>query len=196
MMIQLNTKEFPALEFPLEELFTFMWIYYRSAVPNTQHVQTLINKGYAERDAFNNVTLTTIGKQIFDSRFIVKDNLESKETLDEIDDLSIKLKSIFPKGTKEGTNTPWTEGTKLIKRRLLMFFKKYGKYSNEDILAAAESYVHSFNGNYSYMRVLKYFIFKEAVKAGEVESSSELLTYIENAGQENNIIRDWTSDLR
>lgn len=196
MMIQLNTKEFPALEIPLEELFTFMWIYYRSTIPTDYYVQTLINKGYAERDAFNNVTLTEIGRKIFDSRFIVNDNPESKETLDEIDDLAIKLKSIFPKGTKEGTNTPWTEGAKLIKRRLLMFFKKYGKYSSEEIIAAAESYVHSFNGNYSYMRVLKYFIFKEAVKAGEIESSSELLTWIENAGQENNIIRDWTSDLR
>ena len=46
------------------------------------------------------------------------------------------------------------------------------------------------------MRLLKYFIFKEKVGAnGEVEGDSELISYIENAGQEEDLRNDWTSSL-
>ena len=47
------------------------------------------------------------------------------------------------------------------------------------------------------MRLLKCFILKEKVgAAGEVEGDSELISYIENAGQEENLRNDWTSTLR
>ena len=85
----------------------------------------------------------------------------------------------------------------MIVRRLKLFFKKYGnKFTDEQIIQAAEKYVQGFNGNYQYMRLLKYFIFKEKVGAnGEVEGDSELISYIENAGQEEDLRNDWTSSL-
>ena len=47
------------------------------------------------------------------------------------------------------------------------------------------------------MRLLKYFIFKEKVgAAGEVEGDSELISYIENAGQEETLRNDWATTLR
>ena len=47
------------------------------------------------------------------------------------------------------------------------------------------------------MKVLKYFIFKEKLGANrEVEGESELINYIENADQEENLRNDWTSTLR
>ena len=46
------------------------------------------------------------------------------------------------------------------------------------------------------MRVLKYFIWAEKVnKAGEVESTSDLLTFIENTEDLDPIRNDWTSNL-
>ena len=55
------------------------------------------------------------------------------------------------------------------------FFKLYGnKYTDEQILKATQDYVSSFNGNYSYMRVLKYFILKDERKSDE---KSELLEF-------------------
>ena len=52
-------------------------------------------------------------------------------------------------------------------------------------------------GNYRYMRLLKYFIFKESLNANnEVEGGSELLTYIENEGQEDTLKDNWTSTLK
>ena len=86
----------------------------------------------------------------------------------------------------------------MIVRRLKLFFKKYeNTYTDEQIIQATEKYVQGFNGNYQYMRLLKYFIFREKVgAAGEVEGDSELISYIENAGQEEYLSNDWTSTLK
>lgn len=45
------------------------------------------------------------------------------------------------------------------------------------------------------MRTLKYFIFRDRNNLGEAEASSDLLTYIENAGQEQNLKEDWMSTI-
>lgn len=110
--------------------------------------------------------------------------------------LATKLKEVFPSGKKDGTSNYWAEGTTLIERRLKQFEKKYGLFSDEAILNAARKYVEGFNGNYRYMRTLRYFIFREERgAAGDVESKSDLLTYLENAGEEDNLKNDWTSTV-
>ena len=125
------------------------------------------------------------GKQIIDTI-----NFESavpiKERCNQIS-LAKQLKLLFPKGKKEGTAQYWAEGEALIAKRLNKFYDKYGKFDDNTILNAATKYIESFNGNYKFMRTLKYFIYAEKINAaGEQESTSDLLTYIENA-EENNI---------
>lgn len=117
--------------------------------------------------------------------------------------LAFKLKNIYPKGKKPGSNYYWTESTQLIARRLRIFFKKYGShYTEEDILDATTRYVKSFEGAVSgqkYMKLLKYFIFKEGTGVGgDVEPSSDLLDYIENKEQDNapKPDGDWLSDFK
>lgn len=163
--------------------------------------QALIKKGYitADRDdLFQQIgwRLTNKGTEIIDS--VVLDSDKHQEPKDRLNSLATKLKAIFPKGKKDGTNYYWAEGVALIVRRLKLFFKKYGNdFTDEQIIQATEKYVQGFNGNYQYMRLLKYFIFKEKVGAGgEIEGDSELISYIENAGQEENLRNDWTSTLR
>lgn len=163
--------------------------------------QALISKGYitAERnELFQPIgwVLTRKGATVIDS--VILDSDKQQEPQDRLNSLAAKLKEIFPKGKKDGTNYYWAEGVALIVRRLKLFFKKYGNdFTDEQITTAAEKYVQSFNGNYQYMKLLKYFIFKEKVgAAGEVEGESELINYIENAGQEENLRNDWTSTLR
>ena len=162
--------------------------------------RALIQKGLitAERnDLFQQVgwRLTNKGTEVLDS--VIMDSDKEQEPQDRLIQLATKLKEIFPKGKKDGTNYYWADGVALIVRRLKLFFKKYGnKFTDEQIIQAAEKYVQGFNGNYQYMRLLKYFIFKEKVGAnGEVEGDSELINYIENAGQEENLRDDWTSNL-
>ena len=163
--------------------------------------RALIQKGLitAERnDLFQQVgwRLTNKGTEVLDS--VIMDSDKEQEPQDRLIQLATKLKEIFPKGKKDGTNYYWADGVALIVRRLKLFFKKYGnKFTDEQIIQAAEKYVQGFNGNYQYMRLLKYFIFKEKVGAnGEVEGDSELISYIENAGQEEDLRNDWATTLR
>lgn len=161
----------------------------------------LIKKGYitADRnDLFQQIgwRLTNKGTEVIDS--VIIDSDKKSEPDERLTQLATRLKEIFPKGKKDGTNYYWADGVALIIRRLKLFFKKYGDtYTDEQIIKAAEKYVRGFNGNYQYMRLLKYFIFKEKVgAAGEVEGDSELISYIENAGQEETLRNDWTSTLK
>lgn len=161
----------------------------------------LIQKGFitAERnDLFQQLgwRLTNKGTEVIDA--VILDSDKEQEPQDRLTTLATALKAVFPKGKKAGTNYYWADGVALISRRLKLFFKKYGNtYNDEQIVQAAEKYVQGFNGNYQYMRLLKYFIFKEKVGAnGEVEGDSELISYIENAGQEDDLKNDWTSTLK
>lgn len=117
---------------------------------------------------------------------------------EELLNLAKELKSIFPKGKKDGTPYYWSDGAQIIVRRLKLFFRKYGNtYSNEDIKKAAENYVKSFNGDYRFMRLLKYFIFKEEKNSnGEVEGTSDLINFVENKNEENSINNGLFNELR
>lgn len=163
--------------------------------------QILIQKGFitAERNSlFQQIgwRLTKKGSEILDS--VIMDSDKQQEPQDRLILLATKLKEIFPKGKKDGTNYYWAEGVALIVRRLKLFFKKYGNdFTDEQIIQATEKYVQGFNGSYQYMRLLKYFIFKEKVGAnGEIEGDSELISYIENAGQEEVHNDNWIIDMK
>ena len=161
----------------------------------------LVEKGYItanRNDLFQQVgwRITNKGASAIDS--VIVDSDKNQKPEDDLIDLAAKLKGVFPKGKKDGTNYYWAEGVALIVRRLKLFFKKYGdNYTNEQIVQAAERYVQGFNGNYQYMKLLKYFIFKEKVGVNnEIEGESDLISYIENADEEENIRNDWTATLR
>lgn len=163
--------------------------------------ERLVIRGYitADRDeSFHpkGWRLTNKGSEAIEAVIVDSDRNQKPE--DNLTALATKLKEVFPKGKKDGTNYYWTDGVALIVRRLKLFFKKYGDgYTNEQIVQAAEKYVQGFNGNYQYMKLLKYFIFKEKVGAnGEVEGESDLVSYIENAGQEETLRNDWATTLR
>lgn len=127
------------------------------------------------------------------------ENIEETENPEkELEVLCKELKALFPKGKKPGTNIYWSEGVQLIKRRLKIFYKKYGHFSDNQVIDAAKLYVSSFRGDHRFMKTLKYFIFKEDVgEGGQVEPSSSLLDYIENYDEQTEIDNssDWTSTL-
>lgn len=194
----LNKKAAQQNGITIDEALLMLVIYNKADLERAE--KALIQKGLitAERnDLFQQVgwRLTNKGTEVLDS--VIMDSDKEQEPQDRLIQLATRLKEIFPKGKKDGTNYYWADGVALIVRRLKLFFKKYGnKFTDEQIVQAAEKYVQGFNGNYQYMRLLKYFIFKEKVGAnGEVEGDSELISYIENAGQEENLRNDWTSSL-
>ena len=100
----------------------------------------------------------------------------------ELDELAAKLKEIYPKGMKEG-KWYWADGVALIKRRLQAFFVKYGRFPAEDIIDATQRYVNE-KQDQDDMRLLKYFIFRDKKIDGEEVATSDLLTWMENKGEE------------
>ena len=197
--ICLNKKAAQQNGITIDEALLMLVIHNKANLERAENA--LIQKGLitAERnDLFQQVgwRLTNKGTEVLDS--VIMDSDKEQEPQDRLIQLATRLKEIFPKGKKDGTNYYWTEGVALIVRRLKLFFRKYGnKFTDEQIIQAAEKYVRGFNGNYQYMRLLKYFIFKEKVGAnGEVEGDSELINYIENAGQEEDLRNDWATTLR
>lgn len=132
---------------------------------------------------------------------ILLDSDAKAPSSDRIENLAIQLMEVFPKQKKVGTCHYFRGNKKDIILRLKKFFKLYGKYTDEQIVTAAKKYVESFNGDYSYMRILKYFIWKDEVKINSegdryVDEVSDLANWIENAGQEENLRNDWATTLR
>lgn len=133
---------------------------------------------------------------------VLLDSDKSKQPTQRIDNLAVKLMELFPKRKKEGTSQYYRGNKKDITLRLKKFFKLYGnEFSDDQILGAAKKYVESFNGDYRYMRVLKYFIWKDEIKVDSegnryVDEVSDLATFIENVGADTSSNRDWTLTLR
>lgn len=127
-----------------------------------------------------------------DNVLLTSDKYVPKEDI--IVPIAEKLMQIFPKGKKPGTPYYWKCNKREVSLKLKSFFKLYGNtYTEEQILNAARDYVDSFNGDYRFMRLLKYFIWKKDGEQGEI---SELATFIDNAGQENvNDDSNWVNTL-
>ena len=132
---------------------------------------------------------------------IILDSDKDAISDDRIDNLVIQLQELFPKGKKDGTSQYWRGNKREIGLRLKKFFKLYGNtYTDEQILEATKNYVETFDGRYSYMRVLKYFIWKDERRTMEdgtvkVVEVSDLANYIENIDNSETLRDDWTSTL-
>lgn len=126
--------------------------------------------------------------------------LDSDKTLienkDSIRELAIKLREVYPEGKMAGTSYYYRGNIADIEKKLKSFRKRYGTYSDKDIIEATKKYVASFNGNYIYLKLLKYFIWKDEVRDGEVVQVSMLADWIENAGQKSNLNSEWATNLR
>ena len=90
----------------------------------------------------------------------------------------------------------WRDSVPLITKRLKAFIKKYGdNYTDKEIIEATKKYVESFNGDYRYMQLLKYFILKRVnTQDGEIEDTSQLLSYLSNTGED--LTDDWNTSLK
>jgi hypothetical protein len=136
--------------------------------------------------------LTQRWSDLCDNVLLTSDKYVPSE--DVIVPIAEKLMQIFPQGKKPGTPYYWKCNKREVTLKLKSFFKLYGNtYTEEQIINAARDYVDSFNGDYRFMRLLKYFIWKKDGEQGEI---SELATFIDNAGQENESDDNWVTELR
>ena len=113
-----------------------------------------------------------------------------------IEELADKLRDIYPNGKIVNSNYYYRCNRQDIINKLKTFFKMYGtKYTDEQIINATQKYINSFNGNYTYLKLLKYFIWKDERLKGE-SVQSLLADFIENESSEDTTSSDWTVELK
>ena len=143
--------------------------------------QSLIAKGLANKDLFFNgrIVVSDKVKDLISTISIDSDkNVIDKDS--EFTELATELREIYPAGRKDGTTYMWRGTTAEVAKKLKTLVVKYGFTINkEDVIKATKEYVSSFNGNYKYMQLLKYFILKSVKDAdGNVDVKSELMSII------------------
>lgn len=172
----------------------------KSGVDIAELIENLVDKEIFIRNSDGSLILTSRWDDDFNSVLLESDKTVPK--VDRVTALAEVLMGLFPSGKKEGTNVYWKGNKKDTILKLQKFFKLYGNsYTDEQIIEATRRYVESFNGNYSYMRVLKYFILKSEIKLNEdgkgiVEQVSDLASYIENEGQDSTTNNNWEVELK
>ena len=160
--------------------------------------QSLVAKGLADKDLFSSgrIVVSDKVKDLISTISIDSDkNVIDKDS--EFTELATELREIYPAGRKDGTTYMWRGTTAEVAKKLKTLVVKYGFTINkEDVIKATKEYVSSFNGNYRYMQLLKYFILKSVRDAdGNVDVKSELMSIIENSGQLDTQREDWVSNM-
>ena len=140
--------------------------------------------------------LTREGVELVESIFLNSEFKGSKGIdTDRYDELADRLRELYPKGRKEGTSYLWRDSHAKIANKLRTLVKKYNfKFTDEQAINATKRYIESFNGNYSYMQLLKYFILKKDKDTGE--ENSQLMSYIENEDCTDAANDDWMNEVR
>ena len=154
----------------------------------------LIMKGIVDRDIYNTVSAVVSDntKELIAAIIIDSDPAVINKD-EEFDALASKMRELFPAGRKAGSTYYWRDSVPVISRKLKTLVEKFGvQLTEEKVLDATQRYIDSFNGNYTYMQLLKYFILKTDKGTGEIRS--ELLSYLENEDDDERR-EDWTSSL-
>lgn len=161
--------------------------------------QEVIRKGLATRDLFSDNRYIVVSNKVKDliASIIVNSDKNIVDKDEEYTRLANKLRELYPVGRKEGTTYMWRGTVSEVARKLKTLVVKYGYTINHDeVIKATKEYVNSFNGNYRYMQLLKYFILKSVRDAdGNVEVKSELMSHIENSGQIDEQRNDWVGTM-
>ena len=180
-----------------------------------EEVLVLIGLKYSSKEIFQKLNneryLLDLGSTIFNEETKYKLSRKAKEIIScilaesidtvakrstNIEELADKLREIYPSGKIPNTNYYYKCNRQDIINKLKTFFKMYGtKYTDEQIINATQKYINSFNGNYTYLKLLKYFIWKDERLKGE-SVQSLLADFIENESSEDTTNTDWTVELK
>lgn len=200
MKLCFDVKECEKEKIPVDTALYIASLYLGKLI-SSNTFQDVCAKGLVEFDGFDlrrepiNARLTQTGIDVIETIFLNSEFKLPNSEEDRFDRLAEKLQELFPKGKKPGTAHMWRDSKAIIAKRLKAVVKKYNaKFTDEQAVEATRKYVESFNGDYQYMQVLRYFISKKNLTTGE--ESSQFLSYIENAGQEDVNNDSWRDSIR
>lgn len=191
MKICIDTEECVKLGVPLDEALYIIGLYLGVDI-NTDTLHKVFKRGILEHDGYDilrkmkNPKLINSGIELAET-LALESEFNTPIYKDRFENLAYQLRELFPKGKKPGTAYMWRDSNAIIAKKLKALVKKYGDcFTDEQAIEATKKYIESFNGNYQYMQLLKYFISKSVIKDGQIEETSQLLSYIENENEEFN----------
>ncbi len=147
-----------------------------------EYKETLINKGFLK---LKDGELTTLKKAYQELRSIelsynyvkIKNRKAmEKEKEAKYFDLAVKLQELYPKGKRPGSSVQWRSNKFILARKLKIIHDDYEvPFTEEQAIDATKRYVDSFNGDFTYMECLEYFILRL-----RPEFKSNFMSYLEN----------------
>lgn len=163
--------------------------------------ENLLDREVLMRDD-ENTYLTQHWNDVLDE--VLVDSSGAIDDEDRLRGLATKMRDVYPKGKMPGTPYYYQCNTREIMLKLKKFFKVYGNYTDDDIVDATQRFVASFNGNYKFLPLIKYFISKDKMVMDEegqqhVSPESPLATFLENKDSTDNLATasdDWLTSVR
>lgn len=181
----------------LDEALYLLSVYKKKPINfNTVQKAKVENKILKFENPRDPVKITPKGQSYIESILAKSKIYVSSDNLERYRALADKMREIYPKGIKPGTNYQWRDSTAIIADRLMKLVAKYNiEFTDEEAVDATKRYIASFNGNYRYMQILKYFISKQKpVEGAPAEQNSQFLSFLQNEeGTTEN--QDWTANL-
>lgn len=193
MNISINDKVLEKYNLSLQDFLVLYLCYEEVNIEDT--INSLIDRGIADRDLNSNVTavISNNTKDLITAIIIDSDKaVISKD--EEFNALAEKLRELYPEGKKPGTTYYWRDSVPMIARKLKTLVAKFGaKFTEEEAINATKKYIDSFNGDYRYMHLLKYFLLKLDKESGDMKS--EFLSILQNKDVEQ-LGENWLVELK
>ena len=176
-------------------------LFFKSNTRADNALSKLKELGLIREDA-GEIFLTTDGVEKCDNVLLSSDKAVPRDS--KILKLAERLVNIMPKIKMPGTPYYYRCNRREVAGKLKKFYKLYnpdGKYTEDDIAEATKKYVEAFNGNYKYMKLLKYFILKNEHKVDSegrafIEETSQLATMLENKNSVDPNNENWLTELK
>lgn len=199
MKITIDDKACLKHKLSVEETLIALAVKYGKNLKETY--ENLLNREVLVKDD-ENTYLTQHWNDVLDE--IILDSNGAIDDEERLKNLANRMKEVYPKGKMPGTPYYYQCNTREIMLKLKKFFKIYGNYADDDIVEATKRFVSSFNGNYKFLPLIKYFIFKDKLVMDEdgmqhVSPESPLATFLENKDNNENLASasdDWLASVR
>lgn len=202
MLINIDTKLCEEKGIPLNVFFFLLYLKYGKGGEIKEAARNGWAHYFGSIENPSSYNIDNQGLELIDD--IIGNSGDKPISDDDFESLAEELKELYPKGKKPGTIYMWRDSTKIIANKLKVLVKKYnlaGKrdkkgnliFTKENVLDATRRYIASFNGDYTYMQLLKYFILKKDLT--KEEEISQLLSYLENE-DDNTPNNSWMDNVR
>ena len=191
MNVTINSSVLQKYNLSIKEFLVLYLCFLETDIEKT--INSLVEKRIADKNLYNNIDLILSDntKELI-ATILVESDKAVVNNQEKFNQLAEKMRELYPAGKKPGTTYYWKDSVPIIARKLETLVSKFNvNFTEEEVLNATKRYIDSFDGDYRYMQLLKYFILKTDKTTGEVRS--ELLAFLANEDDEDSA--DWTTNL-